>query len=127
MASVLDQLPASTLSLVGNNLTANPNSAAWGYPDSTNQLQPDLSALQYTYSVDSYSQYTGKPNDLRIVDYNRAALGGVTTVRPPAQLDELDSNAPNNFQAGNGGVVSQIYKSSPGRNYRDLGPQPGRY
>jgi len=124
MASVLDQLPASTLSLVGNGLTANPNSPAWGYPaslpNSNGPLDPELSELQYTYSVD------GNPN-VRLEDFNRQALGGVTTVRPPAQLDELDPNAPNNFQAGMGGVVSQIYKSAPGRNYKDLGPQPGRY
>lgn len=120
MASVLDQLPQSTLSLVGNGLTANPNSPAWGYPDASGELAPDLSSLQYTYSVD------GDPN-VRIEDYNRAALGGVTAVRPPASLDELDPNAPNNWQAGTGGVVSQIYKSASGRTYRDLGPQPGRY
>jgi hypothetical protein len=121
MASVLDQLPGSTLSLVGNRLTANPNSPAWGYPDSTNQLDPALSRLQYTYSVD------GNPN-VRIKDFNRAALGGVTSVKPPATLDELDPNAPRNTQAGlAGGVVSQIYKSPNGRRYKDLGPQPGRY
>jgi hypothetical protein len=121
MASVLDQLPASTLSLVGNGFNAQPNSPAWGYPDSTNQLAPDLSRLQYTYSVD------GNPN-VRIQDFNRAALGGVTTVRPPASLDELDPNAPRNTQAGlAGGVVSQIYKSPQGRQYKQLGPQPGRY
>jgi hypothetical protein len=88
--------------------------------DSTNQLDPALSKLQYTYSVD------GNPNE-RIVDFNRAALGGVTSVKVPSTLDELDPKAPNNLQAGNGGVVSQIYKSAPGRNYKDLGPQPGRY
>lgn len=120
MASVLDQLPVSTLSLQGNRLVANPNSPAWGYPDASGDLDPELSSLQYTYSVD------GDPN-VRIQDFNRVALGGSTTVRPPASLDELDRNAPNNTQAGTGGVVSQIYKSSPGRNYRDLGPQPGRY
>jgi len=120
MASVLDQLPNSTLSLQGNGFNPQNNSPAWGYPDATNQLDPALSRLQYTYSVD------GDPNT-RIVDFNRAALGGVTTVRPPARLDELDTNAPNNTQAGLGGVVSQIYKSAPGRKYRDLGPQPGRY
>ncbi len=121
MASVLDQLPLSTLSLQGNGLTANPNSPAWGYPDVTGELAPDLSSLQYTYSVD------GNPN-VRIEDYNRVALGGSTTVRPPASLDELDPNAPNNNQAGfAGSVVSQIYKSASGRKYRDLGPQPGRY
>jgi len=42
-------------------------------------------------------------------------------------LDELDVNAPNNTQAGLGGVVSQVYKSSPGRQYRDLGPPNGRF
>jgi len=121
MASVLDQLPQSTLSLEGNRLAANPNSPSWGYPDNTGELAPDLSRLQYTYSVD------GDPN-VRIQDFNRASLGGVTAVRPPARLDELDSNAPNNTQAGfAGSVVSQIYKSPSGRRYKDLGPQPGRY
>ena len=120
MASVLDQLPQSTLSLAGNSLTANPNSPAWGYQAPGGNLDPALSQLQNTYSVD------GNPNE-RIVDFNRTALGGVTAVRPPATLDELDPNAPNNTQAGTGGVVSQIYKSAPGRKYKDLGPQPGRY
>jgi hypothetical protein len=117
MASVLDQLPISTLSLQGNNFNPQSQNADWGYPDVTGELQPDLSSLQYTYSVD------GDPN-VRIQDYNRAALGGVTTVRPPARLDELDPNAPN---LSPGGVVSQIYKSTPSRNYKSLGPQPGRY
>jgi hypothetical protein len=61
---------------------------------------------------------------LRIHDYNRAALGGVTSVRPPARLDELDNNAPN---LSPGGVVSQVYKSPIGQRYKDLGPQEGRY
>jgi len=120
MASVLDQLPTSNFSLPGNNLRANPSQPAWGYKDSTGNLDPAQSKLQYTYSVD------GNPNE-RIVDFNRAALGGVTSVKPPATLDELDRNAPNNTQAGMGGVVSQIYKSPSGRRYKDLGPQPGRY
>jgi hypothetical protein len=117
MASVLDQLPLSNLSLQGNKFNPKSQTADWGYPDVTGELQPDLSRLQYTYSVD------GNPN-VRIQDYNRAALGGVTTVRPPARLDELDPNAPN---LSPGGVVSQNYKSSPGRNYRDLGPSEGRF
>jgi hypothetical protein len=117
MASVLDQLPKSTFSLQGNKFNPKTQTADWGYPDATGQLQPDLSRLQYTYSVD------GDPN-VRIKDYNRAALGGVTTVRPPARLDELDPKAPNLTPVG---VVSQIYKSASGRKYKDLGPQPGRY
>ena len=120
MASVLDQLPNSNLSLVGNGFNARPNSPAWGYQAPGGNLDPALSQLQNTYSVD------GNPNE-RIVDFNRAALGGVTTVKAPARLDELDPRAPNNTQAGLGGVVSQIYKSAPGRKYKDLGPQPGRY
>jgi hypothetical protein len=126
MASVLNQLPLSTLSLVGNSFNAQPNSPAWGYQavgagGNTGTLDPALSQLQNTYSVD------GNPNE-RIVDFNRQALGGSTAVKPPAQLDELDPNAPRNTQAGlAGSVVSQIYKSPQGRRYKDLGPQPGRY
>lgn len=120
MASVLDQLPNSTLSLQGNGFNPQNNSPAWGYQSPLGTLDPALSELQYTYSVD------GNPNE-RIVDFNRTALGGVTTVRPPARLDELDPNAPNNTQAGMGGVVSQIYKSPVGRRYKDLGPPGGRY
>jgi len=120
MASVLDQLENSNYSLQGNGFNPQVNQPAWGYTDATGQLDPALSKLQNTYSVD------GNPN-VRIKDFNRAALGGVTTVRTPATLDELDPNAPNNYQAGTGGVVSQIYKSSTGRNYKDLGPSEGRY
>lgn len=117
MASVLDQLPNSNLSLLGNNFNPSPNSPAWGYPDATANLDPAQSKLQNVYSVD------GNPN-VRIKDFNRAALGGVTTVRPPARLDELDTNAPNLTPTG---VVSQVYKSKAGRQYKQLGPQPGRY
>jgi hypothetical protein len=121
MASVLDQLPQSTLSLVGNGFNAQPNSPAWGYQSPLGTLDPALSELQDTYSVD------GNPNE-RIVDFNRQALGGSTSVKPPATLDELDPNAPRNTQAGHAGsVVSQIYKSPQGSQYKQLGPQPGRY
>jgi hypothetical protein len=118
--AIIDQLANSTLSLVGNGFNPQVNQPAWGYVDATGQVDPALSKLQNTYSVD------GIPN-VRIKDFNRAALGGVTAVRTPATLDELDPNAPNNYQAGTGGVVSQVYKSKSGRRYKDLGPQPGRY
>ena len=120
MPSVLNQLQSSTLSLPGNRLVANPNSPSWGYPDINGSLDPALSSLQNTYSVDGFPY-------VRLEDFNRAAFGGVTWVTPPSRLDELDTNAPNNTQAGLGGVVSQVYKSSSGRRYKDLGPQPGRY
>jgi hypothetical protein len=125
MATVLDQLPGSTLSLQGNGLVGNRSvgnttNPSWGYANSTGLNDPYYSTLQNTYSVD------GNPNE-QIVDFNRQALGGVTSVKVPSTLDELDPNAPNNYQAGTGGVVSQVYKSTQGQNYRDLGPSDGRY
>jgi hypothetical protein len=42
----------------------------------------------------------------------------------PSKLDELDTQAPNLQRVG---VVSQVYKSSTGRRYKDLGPKGGRY
>lgn len=115
MASVLDQLPNSTLSLVGNGFNVQNNQPAWGYADNTNNLNPAVSKLHYIYSVD------GNPN-VRLKDFNRN--GASTTVRPPANLDELDPNAPNNTALG---VRGGIYKSPVGRRYKDLGPPGGRY
>ena len=130
MASVLNQLPQSTLSLVGNGFNAQPDitstSAGWGYSTLAGGLDPHLSKLHYYSPSDPGYSVDGSPN-VRIRDFNRAALGGVTRVKPPSTLDELDRNAPNNTRAGLGGVVSQIYKSPAGRRYKDLGPQPGRY
>lgn len=126
MATVLDQLPGSTLSLQGNGLNGNRSvgnttTPSWGYSNELSIIpDPYNSRLQDTYSVD------GSPNE-QIIDFNRQALGGVTSVKLPSTLDELDPDAPNNIYAGTGGVVSQIYKSSQGQNYRDLGPSDGRY
>jgi hypothetical protein len=117
--AIIDQLSNSTLSLVGNKFDATPNSPSWGYVDASGQLDPALSTLQNSYSVN------GNPTE-RIVDFNRQALGGTTVVKVPSRLDEMDPNAPKNTQAGTG-VVSQVYKSKPGRRYKDLGPQSGRY
>ena len=114
MASVLDQLSTSTLSLQGNGLNPNPQSPSWGYVDSTNQLDPALSNLQNTYSVDSI------PN-VRLKDFNK---NGVSTVKAESRLDELDPNAPKLQPRG---VVSQAYKSKTGLTYKDLGPAGGRY
>jgi len=115
MASVLNQLPSSTLSLQGNGFNPQQNQPAWGYVDPTNNLDPASSKLQNTYSVDSI------PRPMRLINFNR---NGSSTVRPEAQLDELDLRAPNLQPAG---VVSQVYKSRVGRQYKQLGPQPGRY
>lgn len=115
---IIDQIPNSTLSLQGNGFNPQPNSSAWGYVDASSNLDPAVSKLQNTYSVDNNPL-------IRLKDFNRT---GTSLVRPGASLDELDRNAPNNTQAGTpGSVVSQIYKSSNGRQYKQLGPQPGRY
>ena len=104
----------SRLSLSGNNINAVPTQPAWGYIDASANLDPAASRLQNTYSVDSIPP-------VRLKDFN---INGVTTVPAESRLDELDRRAPNLTPAG---VVSQIYKSKAGRQYKQLGPQPGRY
>jgi hypothetical protein len=126
MASVLDQLPNSWLSLQGNGFNPQPNSPAWGFLNPGGTLIPELSKLHDHYSVD------GIPNE-RIVDFNGIANQGLSLLSPPSIKDELDPNAPRNYQvatprAGSqGSVVSQIYKSAQDRQYKDLGPSEGRY
>lgn len=121
MANIVNQASTSTLALQANNLSATPTQPAWGFPDTTgpNALDPYSSKLQNTYSVN------GNPN-VRIVDFNRLSLGGSTTqgLGTPSKIDELDTNAPNLTPVG---VVSQVYKSTVGRQYKQLGPRDGRY
>jgi hypothetical protein len=105
----------NNLSLVGNNFNPQPQTPAFGYADSTNSLNPKLSRLQKTYSVDYIPT-------VRIIDFNKSQY---PSVLPPAStIDELDTIAPNLDIVG---VVSQIYKSKQGRGYKDLGPAEGRY
>lgn len=111
---IIDQLPNSSLSLQGNGFNPQSQQPAWGYTDATANLDPAVSKLQNTYSVNSNPQ-------VRLKDFNR---NGVTTVKPEATLDELDSRAPNLNPFG---VVSQVYKSKVGRQYKQLGPRDGRY
>jgi len=111
---IVNQATTSTLGLQGNRITAVPTQPAWGYIDSTANLDPAASKLQNTYSVNSIPP-------VRLKDFN---VNGVTTVPAQSRLDELDNRAPN-LTAG--GVVSQVYKSATGRKYRDLGPADGRY
>jgi len=111
---IIDQLSNSTLSLQGNGFNPQQQQAGWGYIDASANLDPDASKLQNTYSVNSIPQ-------VRLKDFNR---NGNTTVKPESQLDELDNRAPNMQPIG---VVSQIYKSKQGRQYKQLGPRDGRY
>jgi len=112
--AIIDQLNRSNLSLQGNGINPHQQSPSWGYIDASANLDPAASKLQNTYSVDSIPQ-------VRLKNFN---IDGVTTVPAESRLDELDRRAPNLQPSG---VVSQIYKSKPGRQYKQLGPQPGRY
>jgi hypothetical protein len=111
---IVNQATGSVLSLQGNRINAVPTQPAWGFYDSTANLDPAASKLQNTYSVDSIPP-------VRVKNFN---INGVTTVPAQSRLDELDRRAPNLTPSG---VVSQIYKSKVGRQYKQLGPQPGRY
>ena len=112
--AIIDQLNNSNLSLQGNNLNPVPSQPAWGYIDASANVDPAASKLQNTYSVNSIPP-------VRLKDFN---INGVTTVPAESRLDELDRRAPN-LTAG--GIVSQVYKSPRGRQYKDLGPRDGRY
>jgi hypothetical protein len=107
----------NNLSLVGNNFNPQTKSPAFGYADSTNSLNPKLSRLHNEYSVDAIPK-------VRIIDFNKSAYPSV--VPPASTIDELDKDAPN-LNPVAGGVVSKVYKSKQGRNYKDLGPAEGRY
>ena len=111
---ITDQLSKSTLSLQGNGFNPQQNSPAWGFIDSTGNLDPAQSKLQNTYDVNSI------PN-VRIKDFNK---DGVTTMKAESRLDELDNRAPKLIPTG---VVSQAYKSSKGNSYKEKGPKDGRY
>jgi hypothetical protein len=111
---VINQLDRSTLSLQGNRINAIPTQPAWGFIDASANLDPAASKLQNTYSVDSIPP-------VRVKNFN---INGVTTVPAESRLDELDRRAPNLTTSG---IVSQVYKSPRGRQYRDLGPRDGRY
>jgi len=124
--SLENKLKDSKLSLEGNGFNPTPQIPSWGFsnPNITaptlNPLDPKLSALQYTYGVDTV------PKDVKIVSFNK------TQYKPylpgESKLDELDANAPKNTRAGQvGSVVLQVYKSSTKQNYKDKGPKNGRY
>ena len=124
--SLENKLKDSKLSLEGNGFNPTPTIPSWGFENpniiapTLNPLNPKLSALQNTYSVDTI------PAKVKIVSFNK------TQYKPylpkESELDELDTRAPKNTRAGQvGSVVSQIYKSSTKQGYKDKGPKNGRY
>jgi hypothetical protein len=113
--SIKDQATKSGLSLDG---TRGFSKREFGYVAPGEPVIPyaPTNKLHNTYSI--YTTPT-----IKVVDFN-----GSIPVRPESTLDELDLKAPKNLQAGkDGSVVSKIYKSSKGNNYKDLGPTDGRY
>ena len=121
-----DKLGDSKLSLKGAGITE-PTllTPSWGFknPNITdeklNPLDPKLSVLQNTYS-------TNTTPVTQIVSFNKTAYKPYLPTE--SNLDEIDPKAPSNTQAGiAGSIVSQIYKSSTGKKYKDLGPSDGRY
>ena len=137
MASVLNQLSNSRLSLEGNGIRAistpfSTNTPSWGYAhEPTYYPVPDPRDSQLHYypptPIPGYS-VNGIPKTEHIVDFNIVANGGFLTRIPlPSTLDELDRNAPNFQYVGGPHIISQIYKSAPGKTYRDLGPSDGIY
>jgi len=120
--SLLKKLSSSNFSLEGNGFFPQSKTAAWGFADSANTvnpLDPKVSRLQYTYDVNSTPK-------VRIVDFNKTQYKSFLPLE--SQLDELDLRSPKNLRAGGAGsVVSQIYKSPKDSNYRSLGPAGGRY
>jgi hypothetical protein len=122
-----DKLKDSGLSLAGNGFDPVKGVPSWGYknpnvnPTTLNPLNPKLSGLQNTYDVDS------NPN-VSVVNFNKSPYPNY--LPGESILDEMDQSplAPKNTRAGEkGSVVSQIYKSVKGKNYKDLGPKDGRY
>lgn len=107
MPSVLNQLTASPLSLDGpSNLSAR----EFGhFPQPSGVDGITKTSLHRNYSI------FGNPNNTNIRDFNGSVFN-----TPPSTLDETDPIAPSNTT----GV--QVYKSTPGQNYKDLAP-PGSH
>jgi hypothetical protein len=97
--ALLEKLPNSPLGLKGIR-------------PATFDVSP-ATALHNVYSID------GTPN-VRWISSN----GNAGIIPRPSRMDELDPQAPNLSPVG---VVSQVYKSKTGRQYKDLGPDGGRY
>jgi hypothetical protein len=105
--AIINQKDKSKLGLIANRLEAR----KFGY-------------FAGTATDKLHNQYSIHTNpEVKLLNFN-----GSPKVRPESTLDELDLKAPKNLQAGkDGSVVSKIYKSSKGNNYKDLGPTDGRY
>ena len=102
------QLTNSNLSLDGpSNLSAR----QFGhFPQPSPIDGATKTALHRDYSI------FDNPNNMNVKDFNGSVFN-----TSPSTLDETDPIAPNNLT----GI--QVYKSTPGQNYKDLGPVNGKY
>jgi len=114
---VLDQVTVSNLSLDGpTGLSAR----KFGYIPSPSPIESAVATPLHR----DYSAYDD-PNSVTAVNFNGQSVLQTATV---STLDEIDPNRPINMAAGAAGsVVSQIYQSTPGQNYKDKGPMGGHY
>jgi len=124
-----DKLACSSLSLAGNGFDPKQKTPSWGFKNPTitdsclNPLDPKLSALHYTYDVNSV------PSCITISNFNKSTIYP-SSLPKESILDELDASslAPKNLQVGTvNSVVSQRYKSSTNCRYQDIGPKGGFY
>jgi len=105
---VIDQLTISNLSLDGpTGLSAR----IYGY-------FPQPSPIDGTTATPLHRDYSifSNPSNTYIKNFNGTVLN-----KPESNLDETDPIAPQNLT----GI--QIYKSTAGQNYDDLGPADGHY
>jgi len=108
MSSVINQLTTSNLSLDGTQGLSARTFGHFPQPSPIDGQTP--TSLHRDYSI------FGNPANTNVRDFN-----GSTFNKVPSTLDETDPIAPSN----NTGI--QIYKSTPGQNYKDLGPNDGKY
>lgn len=108
MSNILNQLTVSPLSLDGpSNLSAR-NFGHFPQPSSVDGVTK--TSLHRDYSI------FNNPSNISIKNFNGSVFN-----TPPSTLDETDPIAPNNTTG------AQIYKSTSGQNYKDLGPVGGKY
>ena len=121
--TIYDQPFLSNLSLDGpTGLTAR----TFGYVPSISPIETGVASSGYDIPPlhRNYSAYDD-PNTVTAVNFNGQSVLQTATV---STLDDIDPSRPKNGAAGAAGsVVSQIYQSTPGQNYKDKGPMGGHY
>lgn len=106
MPAIINQLTNSNLSLDGPNGFS---ARTFGYFPQPSPIDGTATALHRDYSI------FNNPN-VNVKDFNGSVFN-----TPASNLDETDPLAPNNLT----GI--QVYKSTQGQNYKNLGPSDGKY